>query len=300
MKQLTKTTLQPVLSRMKELGLDPLRIEKEATFALQIVNRTPKLLGCAPSTILSSILSAVNIGLTLNPEAQECALIPRKGVCTLMPMYQGLANLSYRSGKVVQIITSEVRENDTYQINKADPTNPITHTYGFGDRGKIIGFYALFILKDGGRQVETMDVEEVLKIRELSDGYKYANDKAKHPWEKWFSQMGQKCVLKRALKRIDTTENEGLATAIAIDNQDYGAADWQKNKILWLVGTSSLDDEAKAVIERDVFGYTYEEAQEKIAELDMNQLPNHPGWNDQTTKTTIGKQVAEQVQNQRA
>lgn len=299
---LTNKDIKPVESKMAQFGLDPQTVKKEAAFALAVINSSEALKKCSQESVLRSIVNAANIGLSLNPEAQECALIARRGECTLMPMYQGLANLAYKSGNVSSISTVEVRENDKYEFTPAEPT-PVKHSFGFGERGKPVGYYTLIRYSDGSYQLETMSLEEVIKIRDKSDGYNYAKSKGReknHPWFMWFSEMARKACLKRALKYVNTANVEQLQKAVSIDNSDYGAPQWKKDKALYLLQTTTYDDEQKASIEQGLKFLSSGDADELLAKLEMNQLPNHPGYNDRTGKKQIGKQVEAQVQNAKA
>lgn len=291
---ITRNAVQRAIPLIKQFGIKPENIQKEIAFALNIVNQNSKLKSCSQDSILSSIIQAANLGLTLNPESGECALIPRGGRCTLMPMYQGIANIAYRNGNIVQLITKPVHKNDNFEIRETDIENPVTHTRGFGDRGEIVGFYTIIVFRDGRKQGETMSMEDVQKVREMSSS---AN---RGPWVQWFSEMGRKACLKRALKYVNTNRDETLTRVIDLDNDEYRATDGQKRKIEILLTTSTLDDEQKFLIEDSLENMGVVEAGKKIQELEMNQLPNHPGWNDRTGKKQIGEQVMEQVQNQKA
>jgi phage RecT family recombinase len=299
-KGITRNAVQKAIPLIQQFGVDPAIIQKEITFALNIVNSNNKLKQCSQDTILASIIQAANLGLTLNPESGECALIPRGNQCSLMPMYQGIANIAYRNGNIVQLITKPVHEKDNFEIREHDNENPITHTRGFGDRGDIIGFYTIIVFKDGRKQAESMDIVEVHKVREMSDGYQYANRNGKdnHPWIKWFSEMGRKACLKRALKYVNTNSSTELARVIELDNSDYKATDGQIQMIERLLPTATISHLEKGQIEDSLLMYGRTEAGDIIEKLEANQLPNHPGWNDRVNMTTVGKQVAEQVQNQ--
>lgn len=305
--QIAKSDLKGVETRMQEFGLPVGLIRKETAFALQTINSNAKLLECDKKTILAAIVQAANIGLSLNPAANECALIPRRTrngfECTLMPMYQGICNLAYKSGNVAQINTVEVCEKDCIKLKPYDTENPVEHSHGFGDRGKPVGYYTLITYKDGSKQLESMDIEEVQKIRNSSDGYQAAkkyNRSEDHPWEKWFSEMARKSCLKRALKYANKAgADEKLIKAIEADNSDYRISIKKQGFIEGLIRNSTFDDDHKAMLEDSLPYMGDDEANQLIDNLQAHQLADHPGWNDRVNKTTVGKQVKAAVENDR-
>ena len=94
-----------------------------------------------------------------------------------------------------------------------------------GDRGDIVGFYAVAKLKGGGVQFEFMSLSEVIAVRDGSSGWATAKrfgKEAKSPWGASFSEMGRKTVIRRLCKYLPMSVE--LATAIAIDTKaDEGA-----------------------------------------------------------------------------
>jgi len=297
---LKASDFKDIAPRVKSWGIPKSKIDREVSFALGIINKSARLLECDLGSIKRSIAQALNIGLSLNPEAQECALIPKRGACTLMPMYQGLAALAFRHSNITQIIPGVVYENDNYEFTPTDVDNPVSHTYSFGNRGKPVGFYVQFVYESGGKEVHTLSVQEALEIRDMSDGWSYAvkrGTQKEHPWYKWFNEMGKKSCFKRAYKYANKSNNDKLAAAIELDNDDFKIQDWQRKRIEYLLPTSTYDDEQKAAFEDSLFTASFNEANNYIGQLEAHQLPNHPGYNDRVNKSTIGKQVAESVKN---
>lgn len=309
-KQLTQKSIAPVKEQMRKLGLPVEVIEKEASFALQLINRSKDLSECTQNSILAAIVNVANIGLSLNPANNECAIVARwngklrQKEASLEPMYQGLIRLAMREGVVKQMVAQIVYEKDNFEVDLGSNSKPVTHTFNqLGDRGAIIGVYALATYENGYQQVEVMNLEEIHTIRDMSDGYKaFVAKKIKsHPWANHFGEMARKTVIKRICKYLNRKGNESkLNEAIELSNQDYGAKDWQKKRIAYLLETSTYDHETRAIIERDLDQLTVEEATQVLIDLDMHQLPNHPAYNDRVGKKVIGQQVAAQVANKKA
>lgn len=79
-----------------------------------------------------------------------------------------------------------------------------------------------------------------------------------------------------------------------------GAEEWQIRQIEKMLQTTSLNDEDKHQIEEGLDSYTYAEAGDILSRLRVNQLANHPGYQDRVGKKQIGEQVAAQVENPNA
>ncbi|OYV62781.1 MAG: hypothetical protein B7Z72_14885, partial [Gemmatimonadetes bacterium 21-71-4] len=103
--------------------------------------------------------------------------------------YRGLIDLARGSGHIVSIAAHEVREKDTFELEYGLEEKLRHVPYLKGDRGAVIGYYAVAHLKDGGHAFDFMPNSEVLEIRNASQGYKQAiasaekyKKTATHPW----------------------------------------------------------------------------------------------------------------------
>lgn len=83
------------------------------------------------------------------------------------------------------IRSCEVCENDEFSIDIAN--NQIKHTFGKGERGKILGAYAIAFRKDGEPTIEYADIKDY--------------DKKKFTWETHKSAMIKKVAETNALKK---------------------------------------------------------------------------------------------------
>jgi hypothetical protein len=146
-----------------------------------------------------------------------------------------------------------------------------------------------------------MNMAQIIEIRNGSDGYMaFKTGKIKsHPWDSNFGEMARKTVIKRLFKYLNRKGDESkLDKAIDLSNQNHGLVEqWQIAKVGRLLETSAYDDEEKAVFEREIEHMGKDDAFALIERLEANQLPNHPGYQDRVGKKQIGKQVADQVQN---
>lgn len=280
--EITTQTFAPAEKRMKDLGMDLVKIKKEISFALQIINKSNKLKDCTPESKLAAVINIANIGLTLNPVAKEACLVPRwnnqlkLNECSLEPMYPGLVKLLTDAGSVKSMVTNVVYENDKITINKADNINPVLHLPELisSKKGEIIGCYSVATLIDGTRQAEWMDVIELNGIKQRSETFQaHAAGKIKTcTWVTDESEMMRKTVIKRIFKYLPRTEKmEKIDNAITLDNTDYTASESQLQYIEALLHTSTLEPRQVEALEMEMTVMNSKRATEVIGNLRMNQ-----------------------------
>lgn len=196
--------------------------EREARFALELVQKSKQLQGCDPATIYSSILNVATIGLSLNPVLGEAALIPRwnknkkMNDCTLSPMYRGLVRLATESGRVSHIKAELVFEGDEFKLNLGttptihhDPTPSIlggeeARVVDFINRGrnKLRAVYCVAHLGTGDKIIGVMSYDEVLKVALCSESFnpKFGDKVPKGPWVEHGGEMAKKSLINRDQK----------------------------------------------------------------------------------------------------
>lgn len=171
--------------------------------AIMAMTRTPLLAQCDPATFFQCLMNLSQMGL--EPDGRRAHLIPffnSKRNCyeaTLIVDYKGLAELVMRSGTVSNIHADVVCDNDTFDYDRG---MLVTHKIDFRkDRGGAYAVYCLVRFKDGSEKAEVMQVEEVNKIRDRSQGYQSAmKKKFNHPWISDWREMAKKTVFRRLSK----------------------------------------------------------------------------------------------------
>jgi phage RecT family recombinase len=182
----------------------------ERNFANAIM-ANPDLLKCDPREVYKVVAEIAALGLMLDPQLGEAWIIvgwnskagrhsPQRRVG-----YRGLIKLARNTGEVGTIYAREVCEADHFDADLY--TNRITHKADlFGERGPIIGFYAVVRYKDGSEDFEPMSIQEVERIRDrTSDSWKaWKSGKIKREpiWDTDLGEMGKKTVLRRLMKRV--------------------------------------------------------------------------------------------------
>ena len=233
-------------------SLNKLDFAKECEFAKQLLMKNDFTLNTArlnPDSLHNAISNVAAIGVSLNPALAYAYLVPRKKEICLDISYRGLIKLATDTGTIKAIKAELIYENDDFQYHgfherpsfKADP---------FGDRGALIGVYAMAILTDESVLVETMSADEVNQIRDDSEAYKSALSKGENSyqyksnvWVKYYTEMVKKTVIKRAFKTLPPSKGtEILGHAIDVVNEHEGIEfekDEQIEKLLY------TDDELK-------------------------------------------------------
>lgn len=214
-----KDEFQSVLS-------DPaINFEREAEFAMQVIEKNDYTLRIAVSN-RSSVIAAVKniaaIGISLNPARKQAYLVPRGGAICLDISYMGMLDLAIASGSIRWGQAELVREKDVFRLNGFGVLP--THEYDpfDTDRGDWKGGYVVVKTADGDYLTTTMTRDEVLAIRDRSEAWKsYMNKKAKScPWATDEGEMAKKTIIKRASKLWPKTDR--LDHAIHHLNTDGG------------------------------------------------------------------------------
>lgn len=256
------------------------RMKREISFALQAVNMSDQLSKCTNQSIAKAIYNLALTGLTLNPIMKLSYLTPRynKAISAmeaqLTPSYQGLVKLIADTGSVANVFAYAVYKGDTFKLTLG--TSPeVHHERGMGAKD-IIGAYAVAVLPDGSKVVESMDIDEIHEIRERSDTYQaYKLGKIKScTWETDKGEMCRKTVIKRVSKYVPKTERWlHVQAAIDVDNQEYPATWGQQEFVMSLLTTSTYDEMQRDIIRDKVdAGVTSSEAETMIRDLQNNQL----------------------------
>ena len=191
--------------------------------AITTIRQNPKLAQCSQESLLGALMVSAQLGLEPGTLGQ-CYLIPfenkklGKVECQFQIGYKGLIELLRRSGQLSDIYSYAVYENDDFEITYG-LSRDLKHKPNFSDRGEIIGFYAVAILKDGAKAFEYMTKEEIIKHEEKYRKGSYKND----VWNKNFEEMSQKTVVKKLLKWLPVSVE--FLENIEKDDKSFKVAD---------------------------------------------------------------------------
>jgi len=173
-------------------------------------------------SIYESLLKCAADGLL--PDGREAALVSfntKEGDAWVhkaqyMPMVAGIMKKARNSGEIAAIYCHVVYANDTFKVSLVTDGVPVTHEPYMGERGDVVGVYALCRFKDGSwSQPEIMDVAQINLIRKRSK----TGDKG--PWASDWSEMARKTVIKRAAKYWpSSTDRDGVDIADLVRRDD--------------------------------------------------------------------------------
>ena len=271
--------------------------EKEKSYAVQIFQKNPYLQKATYNSVVNAMVNVANIGLTLNPALKLAYLVPRYNgqtrsleVC-LEPSYQGLVKLITDTGSARSVYCHIVYEGDEFNLSLGT-NQEIEHKPKFPRGTDIKAVYAIAVLADSSKQIEVMDINEVNNIRSRSESYKQweKDNKKRGVWIQDYGEMCRKTVIRRLCKYLPKTEQwNKLSEAIKLDESDYTNQPWQMDKIEMLIRTAAIPPQNKELIEREMYQYTFDEANLCINHLNDSQVDpisagNNYGAGDITKK----------------
>lgn len=218
---------QSEIAKMLPKHLNAERLLKVAQIA---ATTTPGLLKCDVASLIGAIGQCAQMGLEPNTVLGHAYLVPfntkRKDAngnerwvnsVQVIIGYKGLIELARRSGQIVSISAHEVCANDKFELVYG-LDEKLTHTPALGERGEILGFYAVAKLKDGGHCFEFMSMRQIQEIMASTQS------KGKYgPWKDHFVEMGRKTVIRRLAKYLPLSVE--FQTAAALDSMAESGRD---------------------------------------------------------------------------
>lgn len=220
---------QAEIQKMLPKHLNAERLLKVAQIA---ATTTPGLAKCDVPSLIGAIGQCAQMGLEPNTVLGHAYLVPfntkrkdangnEKWVNSVQVIigWKGFIDLARRSGQIVSIAAHEVCERDHFDMVYG-LDEKLEHKPALGDRGEIIGFYAVAKLKDGGHCFEFMSLHQVREIMAATQS------KGKYgPWKDHFTEMGRKTVIRRLAKYLPLSVE--FQTAAALDSMADGGRDQQ-------------------------------------------------------------------------
>jgi phage RecT family recombinase len=202
----------------------------EKVFAMDILRKSKDLRAALPETQVSAILQAGSMGLTLNPSAGECYLIPRRLkrndpnspiIAYASPSYRGLIKTAVDSGAILWAAAEVVHQNDRFEY--FGKSKPAIHEVDVKrSRGEPIGVHVVAKLPSGGQMDFYMDKERILKARNMSDNPNGLM------WTTFWQEGWCKTALRTAQKSFPRSDR--LNRAMEILNEHEGFPELNKDE----------------------------------------------------------------------
>lgn len=172
---------------------------------------------CDPHSIVRSAMVSATIGLSIDPNLSQSALIPYKDQCTFQVMRRGLQQLTYRTGTVAALNTAKVYAGDIKSFN------PFTGEYVYNEepheRVVLEGWIGYIKQSNGFEKYLYMSIDDLKAWgRRYSKSFNYGM------WQTNFEIMCDKTIAKRVIREggiIDpysTTPMNQLALAMKFDH----------------------------------------------------------------------------------
>jgi recombination protein RecT len=184
-------------------------VERFVRTTLTAVQTNPRLLEADRRTLFAAATRAAQMGLL--PDGREGAIVDFKGQCQFMPMLGGVLKLVRNSGELASIDAQIVYRGDKFTYRPGIDLVPAHEPDWFGDRGEIVGVYAVAKMKDGAAYVEILNRQQVEKVRSVSRA------KDSGPWVSWWDEMARKTAIRRLAKRLPLSTD--LDGALAEDDE---------------------------------------------------------------------------------
>ncbi|WP_082806148.1 recombination protein RecT [Marichromatium gracile] len=188
-----------------------LTAERLSRVALGELRTNPRLLDCNPTSLMSAIVKASQLGLEVGSAMGHAYLVPYKTECTLIIGYRGMIALARRSGEIQSITARVVYARDTFELEYGleEKLRHIPSTDE--DPGQVTHVYAVAKLRDGGIQYEVMTRAEVEAVRKRSRAG------GNGPWVTDWSEMARKTVMRRLFKYLPMSIEMADAMAAEVD-----------------------------------------------------------------------------------
>lgn len=208
-------TIQGLLANYKNqiaLALPKhMNADRMARIALTVIRKNKKLEECNPISLFGAIIQASQVGLEIGIHAH---LVPfynnktKQYEVQMIPDYRGLMHLARNSGDISSISANVVYDADKFDYQFGTGSF-LHHKPARGDKGEVMGAYAIAKYKDGDNQFDYMTVEEIAKIRDRSKA------KDSGPWITDYDAMAMKTVVRRLCKYLPVSIE--LQTAVRLD-----------------------------------------------------------------------------------
>lgn len=182
------------------------------------VRKNAALLDLDQASLWNAIAECARDGLV--PDHREAVLLPywddatKRKIVRYSPMVAGIQKRLFELGDIDQINARAVYKNDRFEM-LLGTEEKIIHMPALGERGPIIGAYAIF--KKAGRliHIEWMPQDDLDKVKGAA--------KTKAVWNAWPEEMTRKSVIRRGAKYLPLSHE-----AMQIVTQDDALVDLAK------------------------------------------------------------------------
>lgn len=250
-----RTVVDLVQSMQKQFEIAlPKHINSErfVRIAITSIRQNPKLAKCSQESLLGALMTSAQLGLEPGILGQAY-LIPYKDNVQFQIGYKGMIELLRRSGQLSDIYACEIHKNDDFQITLGLHRD-IKHNINFNeDRGEVVGYYAVAVLKDGANSFEFMTKKQVEEHRD-----KFSKKPNDGPWKNDFDEMAKKTVVKKLLKYLpvsvewleNVSKDEKVLT-VATSSQNSNMDDLEPVELISEETIEEINEETGEIVENN-------------------------------------------------
>lgn len=249
MKAYLEKALPSIRDALKGTSLTAERVAKVALMALAA---NPKLLECAPESILSCIVEASSLGLEIGGATGQAFMVPYAGRATFQLGYKGMIALAHRSGEIGFISARVVRPSDRFEYEYGTSERLIHVPNLAGWKEDWICAYATARMTNGTTKIAVLGRDEILEAhRERSQGWQaFLKGWTKStPWSTDEASMAAKTMVRVLIPQLPLSieAHEAFARDEAMD-RGYEAADVRSVTINVPQTQESAPPEAEQVV----------------------------------------------------
>lgn len=205
----------------------------EATFAAQcyLAAQDPKLAACKPESLFRAFLECAQMGLLPGAHHKHVALVPRAGIVTAVPQWQGFKFLIERQPEVRRVLPVLVHARDTFafanglldhRFDPFDSERRFEHPDVAAKVGRACelrgGYLVIERTDEPAPEYHFVTADKIHRNRLCAE--------TQRVWQAWFAEMTLKTILRDAWARRVVSIDPQLATRIgraeAADNAALG------------------------------------------------------------------------------
>ncbi len=237
--------------------------KRMARVCLTQVMAEEKLLKCTPESLFAVFYELASMGLE---PGRDAYLIPRGGRVTCIIKAEGYMRAARNSGEIRKVWSDVIRAKDEHAMVGGSESPHLVHNYLLGNRGEIIGAYAVAEWKDGTQTIELVDRSYLDNCRAQSDN--------KKNWDLWPEAYCRKSVTRRLCKKLPLGSDDVATVSTADADPDPESMD-PDLKVVNNEPTSK-DDLVKEAARQMVTGKTQEQENASTS-TDPGTEPEDPG-----------------------